>query len=160
MFLTVFLPWCLLLPMYLLYIGSLHLAGNGLRGTIPTVLSRIDSLSKCFSFYFVFRPSVPFVLTCLFLVLTTTLLLSLGFFSYNNIFMLASLLLQRNKLTGTVPTWFGRLTNLRTMRLHDNRLVGSIPNETCYLVPASAGPLENLSVDCDLVTCTCGCQCN
>ncbi len=37
--------------------------------------------------------------------------------------------LQSNNLTGTIPTWFGNLTNLSGLYLHDNNLSGTIPSQ-------------------------------
>lgn len=70
--------------------------------------------------------------------------------------MIRVLNLENNGLTGTLPQELGLLNELTLISLHGNQLDGDMPSDVCELFNQD---LQELSVDCDLVTCTCGCLC-
>ena len=70
---------------------------------------------------------------------------------------LQQLYLQENAFTGTVPEAFGALTRLTALALEGNNLEGSIVPEICVLL--LDGALDDLSVDCDEVQCSCCTEC-
>ncbi|CAB9529503.1 LRR receptor-like serine threonine-protein kinase At4g08850-like (Partial), partial [Seminavis robusta] len=49
--------------------------------------------------------------------------------SFFSVVMTAYLHLDVNKLTSTIPSWIGKLTQLRDLRVHQNSLTGTIPKE-------------------------------
>ena len=63
------------------------------------------------------------------------------------------------RITGTVPSEIGLLSNLVVLRLNGTNLSGSVPREVCRL--KQNGTLDRLEVDCSLVACSadCGCDC-
>lgn len=61
-----------------------------------------------------------------------------------------------NSLSGTIPTELGEMTALRTLVLSGNAFTGSVPADVCGLVEPNS---LFVSIDCDSVTCTCGCVC-
>ena len=65
--------------------------------------------------------------------------------------------LYKNNFVGTIPSALGLLTNLTRLEMHNNNLSGTVPQELCDLV--AMGILVTLTVDCDKVICTCGCDC-
>jgi len=65
--------------------------------------------------------------------------------------------LHKNKFTGTIPSSLGLLNELEVLKLHENDLTGSVPQEICHLV--QRGTLQEITIDCDKVTCDCGCSC-
>ena len=83
---------------------------------------------------------------------TSTLPADLG--SLSNV---REIYLYKNNFVGTIPSAIGLLTNLTRLEMHDNNLSGTVPQEICDLV--SMGILTTLTVDCDKVQCTCGCDC-
>ena len=96
---------------------------------------------------------------------------------------LSDLLVGGNKLTGTLPTELGQLSNLRLVSLaintfrgtlpsewgsltkleylnvQVNDLTGSVPLEVCQLVQQQQGGLM-LYVECRELICDCGCMCD
>jgi hypothetical protein len=70
---------------------------------------------------------------------------------------LESLSLQNNWFTGAVPSELGLLTNLTSLELQHNFLEGTIPAEVCQLISTYG---TYIHVDCDAVSCTCGCVCS
>lgn len=52
-----------------------------------------------------------------------------------------------NQLSGTIPSEFGRLTQLQDLALHNSHLTGSVPQEVCDL--RSSYVLHKLNVDCN-----------
>lgn len=81
--------------------------------------------------------------------------------SWADLSTLKYLQLENNaELTGTVPQLWGvKWTEAISIGLHGTALNGEIPLGMCYLKDDAGFPLETITVDCDLVTCTCGCQC-
>ena len=69
---------------------------------------------------------------------------------------LSFLYLDNNQLTGPIPSDLGNFPSLTVLDAHANRLTGSVPEGVCQLV--SSGILS-VEVDCDEVTCDCGCLC-
>lgn len=51
----------------------------------------------------------------------------------------------------------GLLTKLKSIWLHVTSLTGSVPIEVCNLI--QAGVLKTVAIDCQKVSCTCGCSC-
>jgi hypothetical protein len=69
---------------------------------------------------------------------------------------LKELSLSGNALTGTIPTSFAALTALTYLALSDNQLNGTAP--FCNgSIPTQ--PFNNLSADCDEVSCPCCTRC-
>ncbi|CAB9522622.1 Leucine Rich Repeat [Seminavis robusta] len=68
------------------------------------------------------------------------------------------LYLYNNQFFGTIPTTLGLLTRLTSLELHNNELIGRVPREVCDLW--IKGRLKRLTVDCDLVRCSCACDCS
>jgi hypothetical protein len=55
-----------------------------------------------------------------------------------------------NQLTGTIPTTFSQLVDMKIFRVESNDLIGTMPSELCHL--------EHLRADCiEEVTCEVGC---
>lgn len=65
--------------------------------------------------------------------------------------------LHNTKLVGTIPSSLGMLTELEVLKLHETDLTGSVPDEICHLV--QRGTLQTITIDCDKVSCDCGCSC-
>lgn len=65
---------------------------------------------------------------------------------------LKTLRLDQNKLTGTVPDDLASFSQLETLLLNDNELVGQVSQDVCLLTEDS---LESFVVDCLEVTCGC-----
>ena len=65
--------------------------------------------------------------------------------------------LYKNRLTGTIPSTLGLLTDLEILKLHQTGLTGSVPQEVCLL--AQRGTLKTITIDCENVSCDCGCFC-
>jgi hypothetical protein len=66
------------------------------------------------------------------------------------------IMIEQNYLTGTIPSEIALLTKLERLWLHDNALSGSLPAEICHLIAYQS---VHVSVDCWLVACDCGCDC-
>lgn len=69
----------------------------------------------------------------------------------------ASIILNRNKLTGTIPSYIGRLDRLRNLLLHSNRFEGDMPEEICEL--HQEDELDWITIDCDRMDCDSDCDC-
>lgn len=67
-----------------------------------------------------------------------------------------SLILEENRLTGTIPEVLGALGDLTTLGLSKNDLVGEMPKDVCKL--AQKAELESVSTDCD-ISCDCCTYC-
>lgn len=67
---------------------------------------------------------------------------------------LVSVSLNLTAIEGTIPTEFGRLTDLTHLYLSSTDLTGTIPSELCAL------GITHLSVDCHEVICPPGCVCD
>ena len=65
-------------------------------------------------------------------------------------------MLEQNHLTGPIPSEIALLTKLERLWLHDNALSGSLPAQICDLIAYQS---VHVSVDCLLVECECGCDC-
>ena len=65
--------------------------------------------------------------------------------------------LYNTRLTGTIPSTFGLLTDLEGLKLHQTGLTGSVPAELCQL--AQRGTLKTITIDCEKVSCDCNCTC-
>lgn len=65
--------------------------------------------------------------------------------------------LYKTKLTGTIPSTLGLLTDLEGIKLHQTGLTGSVPAELCQLV--ERGTLKTITIDCDNISCDCDCSC-
>jgi hypothetical protein len=67
--------------------------------------------------------------------------------------------LQNTSIRGPVPSELGLLSRLTRLVLHSTNLSGILPQEVCALM--STGVLEEISVDCERVTCLdCTCDCS
>ena len=122
-------------------VTQLALAYQGLAGTIPPELGKLDALTKIDLRGNKLKGSVPAKL--------------------GDLLKLEYLNLKGNGLTGAVPPELGKLTNLETLYLNDNELSGRIPVELgkltklkkLYLsdnqlagdIPAELGNLSQLS---------------
>ena len=62
-----------------------------------------------------------------------------------------------NKLTGSIPISLDNLTEIQLLQLESNGLQGTVSAALCASV---SGEQLELSVDCNEVTCTCGCACD
>ena len=69
---------------------------------------------------------------------------------------LTSLSLFDNSLTGSIPSDLGWLTELHEPALQGNQISGPVPAEVCDLLSTNK---LNLTIDCDLVQCTCESEC-
>jgi Leucine-rich repeat (LRR) protein len=68
------------------------------------------------------------------------------------------LLLESNNFTGPIVSELGTLTNLSALFMHGNNFSGSVPQELCALKGSEKELV--ISVDCDKVSCACGCECS
>jgi hypothetical protein len=55
--------------------------------------------------------------------------------------------LSREGLSGTIPTWFGRLILLESLSFWDNQLIGPIPSELGYLIKLTQLDLSDNSLN-------------
>ena len=97
-------------------VTSLVLVSEGLTGTIPPDLARLDGLEYLWLGYNQLTGEIPAAL--------------------GGLASLKSLLFNRNRLTGAVPRELGGLSRLESLWLNENQLSGEIP--------ASLGDLGNL----------------
>ena len=97
-------------------VTSLVLVSEGLTGTIPPELGRLDGLEYLWLGYNQLTGEIPAAL--------------------GGLASLKSLLFNRNRLTGAVPRELGGLSRLESLWLNENQLSGEIP--------ASLGDLNNL----------------
>ena len=97
-------------------VTSLVLVSEGLTGTIPPDLARLDGLEYLWLGYNQLTGEIPAAL--------------------GGLASLKSLLFNRNRLTGAVPRELGGLSRLESLWLNENQLSGEIP--------ASLGDLDNL----------------
>ena len=97
-------------------VTSLVLVSEGLTGTIPPDLARLDGLEYLWLGYNQLTGEIPAAL--------------------GGLASLKSLLFNRNRLTGAVPRELGGLSRLESLWLNENQLSGEIP--------ASLGDLNNL----------------
>jgi hypothetical protein len=88
----------------------------------------------------------------------------LSFLTLTNTFVfdlvtIASIILNRNMLTGTIPTEIGRLDRLRNLLLHTNIFDGELPEEICSL--QEDDELDWITIDCSRMSCgdDCDCEC-
>jgi len=65
--------------------------------------------------------------------------------------------LHHTNITGSIPSQLGQLSQLTSLALHDTRLTGAVPTEVCAL--KEIGVLQEISIDCEMVKCTCECDC-
>ncbi len=119
---------------------ALYLSGNGLSGSIPSSLGDLANLEELYLQDNGLSGSIPS---------------SLG-----GLENLIELYLWSNRLTGSIPTSLGNLANLDSLDLGDNGLTGSIPSPLANLarlrllslwgnglsgpIPSSLGDLANL----------------
>lgn len=68
-----------------------------------------------------------------------------------------ALFLEENLFTGTIPSELGQLSNVEVMHMYGNKLSGSVPTSLCQLIESKS---LDLAVDCVLVQCDCGCNCD
>lgn len=115
----------------------INVADNLLSGTIPSQVGLLRQVVMIDFFDNLFSGTIPTEFGLL------TNLEELSF--VDNIF------------SGTIPTELGLLSNMRTLFLHDNYFHGSVPSELCNLVHSQS---LDLSVDCNMVICTCNCECD
>ncbi len=90
-------------------VTRLELRNNGLAGSLPSELGRLEQLD--------------------WLDLSQNVLMGPIPNAFRNLLNLRVLWLSRNKLSGSVPAWLGRLSRLRTLYLSGNELTGGIPDE-------------------------------
>lgn len=90
-------------------LSELHLAGIGLQGPIPSVVYKMNSVTKLFLNNNLFTGSISE--------------------SVIDLVNLEQLYLARNKLTGHIPSELGKLQALNTIDLEINSLSGNLPTQ-------------------------------
>jgi Leucine-rich repeat (LRR) protein len=143
---------------------DLQLQSNLLTGSIPTELCELSALTKLYLFENRLTSTIPPHLG------NVTLLADLGLNANNltgpiptqlgELFELTSLWLGPNRLNSTIPSELGRLSKLEAsfpILLGNNYLSGSVPSELCQLKLSNR---FDLFVDCEEVSCACGCSCS
>ena len=141
----------------------LDLSSNTFGGTLPTELGQLPKLQQLWLDDNVLEGSVPTEfgqlsqsLELLSLTLnkfTGTIPTELG-----RLTKLVVLDLSQTSLNGTLPTELGLLSRLTHLALQGTSVQGTVPAELCQLLSANGGLLTSISFECDLVTCSCGCD--
>jgi hypothetical protein len=143
------------------YLKFLRLANNQFNGTIPSQLGRLGRLEECFMQSCGITGTLPTEmgdmrrLAWLELYGNADLLGTLPS-QLGRLLNLQYVILDSCSLSGTIPTELGRLTNLVEANFSFNSLAGTVPTELCNLVSSGT----SLAVDCESVTCDCGCECS
>ena len=165
---------------------QLSLFSNSLAGSIPSELSRLSQLRGMWLDQNKLTGLIPRDLlestSLVALHLFDNLLQGRIPNSISDKSILKELRLELNRLSATIPTLIGYLNNLQVLELHDNRFNGPIPTELAELsllnslslhnnnlsgsVPRgvcankdTSVDFERISVDCNRIDCSCGCQC-
>jgi hypothetical protein len=68
-----------------------------------------------------------------------------------------SFALESNRLNGTIPVEFGELSRLSSLTVHQNDLTGEMPLGLCPGSPDSS--MTSLTADCDEISCDCCTDC-
>lgn len=121
-------------------IKELRVGGTGIGGFLPDEIFSLPNLEELDVSEAAFRGTLP------------TTISNLGD-------TIKQLKLNDNTFTGTVPVAFGNLEVLNVLTLQGNDLVGSISPEICALRGDGPTDLQELSVDCDEVFCSCCTEC-
>ncbi|GKY98146.1 hypothetical protein MPSEU_000772400 [Mayamaea pseudoterrestris] len=119
--------------------GSLitfNVGNNSLAGSIPPTIGRLGDVR-----YVIMSNNG----------LTGTLPTTLGRLQFSKLLDVGN-----NLLSGSIPSELALMTSLKSLVLSGNGFTGSVPSELCNLIQ-----LNDLliSIDCDGVTCSCGCMC-
>ena len=145
---------------------GLALDSNRLTGGIPEELSRLPSLIELHLHDNVMGGQLPGSLNSLSDTLTWLTLSDNEFVgplpvSWSDLSKLQVLQLEGNEiLTGSIPLeWGGGWTELMRISLQGTSLTGEVPDGLCFLKQDPQYPLQTITVDCDDMFCTCGCQC-
>jgi Leucine-rich repeat (LRR) protein len=117
---------------------SLLMSNSELSGSVPTEFGRLTNLQVLDLFGNFLDGKIPTEL--------------------GRLVSLEELYLGFNRFNGTVPTELGLLTGLRKMNVGvgNQGLIGSIPAELCQVKIKNGW---DLALDCDVLTCACGCDC-
>jgi Leucine-rich repeat (LRR) protein len=143
------------------YLEVLSLPKNALVGFLPSDLAKLGALTSLYLESNLLSGPIPTAFGYIPIIaelslannqLNSTIPTELG-----RLTSLTQLNLNGNLLTGTVPTQLAALTSLNTLSLHENRLVGSVPVGLCGLIASNSLVVH---VNCDEVSCDCGCECH
>jgi len=150
----------------LVQLEGLALDYNRLNGRIPDELSQLENLKELHLFDNQLTGQLPESLSALSNTLTFLSLSSNSFtgslpVSWFELKELQVLLMQDNAgLRGTIPVeWGVNWSKLVRIWMQDTSLEGEVPLGLCFLKEDGEYPLQAIGVDCDAVTCSCGCQC-
>ncbi|KAL7574230.1 hypothetical protein ACA910_012486 [Epithemia clementina (nom. ined.)] len=161
------------------YIVSIDASRAGLYGTIPASLGDLERLNQLHLPENFLHGDIPASFTQLSMLVHLNIRgneISGRLPDFSNMTLLKRLLLDRNALTGTIPTslcnlkdllsldlslntrlvgilpsCFSNLTNLEVLRVTNVGLVGSVPSGLC--VPRAMNGLVNNTFGCDAVAC-------
>jgi hypothetical protein len=135
-------------------ISSLNLSFNRLDGSLPVEIGTLSLLTELDLSHNTFNGTIP------------SLWFDGNYSGSNatNIFAsipqpnrpLRSLRLHNNQLFGSIPESLAYASNLQTLDLYANALTGSMPLRVCEVVNVTHA---TVSVDCPAVTCPCCTQC-
>jgi hypothetical protein len=139
----------------------LFLDSNRLSGFIPSELGRLGRLEEWIMYDCAFTGQLPTEVGRLSSLTWLELSRNEGLggplpSQLGLLLNLQNAILDSCSFSGTIPTELGSLTNLVEANFLNNSLDGTVPTEVCNLVSSGT----TLYVDCDSVTCACGCKCS
>lgn len=141
-------------------VENLYVYGNHLNGTIPSEIGTLPSVILLHLEENSFSGSIPRELgnlsTVVQLWLNSNRLIHTIPTELGQLERLSELYLNDNVLTGGIPSELGDLTSLTILHLHNNNVNGTVPESLCTLVESQN---LDLRIDCDKVSCDCGCSC-
>ena len=142
---------------------SLDFSYNLFRGTLPTELGLLPKLQQLRLGDNVLEGSVPTEIGQLsqsleWLALTGNPFIGTIPTELGQLINLVSLDLSQTALNGTLPTELGLLSRLTRLALQGTSVQGTVPAELCQLLSSNGGLLMSIAFDCNLITCSCGCD--
>lgn len=150
-------------------VTQISLAGYNLSGSLPTEIAKLDGLIKLALHHNTLGGPLPNEFGRMGMTQLATIALQSNQFTgtiptdWSSVTSISQISLQKNRLQGTIPSEFGHLSNLSRLSLEENNLTGEMPDEICSLTN-----LDVLTTDCapsidtgtTSVLCVCCTNCN